>query len=85
MKLFRLLFKFLKSSLGILIDRIFGVFANIEPRLELLRCANNALLETLQTHLGVPDGAILFCRCWAEVLGIDNSGDLDVFERMLGG
>jgi hypothetical protein len=49
-ELLGLLFKLIKSALGIGIDSIFGVLANVELDFELLRRTHNALLEAFETH-----------------------------------
>lgn len=59
-----LLLELLKASLGIGIDGILGLFADVELDLELLRRSDDTLLEALETHL---DrwlwGGVCVCMC----------------------
>lgn len=49
-KFLGLLLQFLKSSLGIDVDRILGILSNIEARFECLRCPRQTLAKAFQTH-----------------------------------
>lgn len=50
MQFLGLLFEFLEATFGVTVDDILGVFTDIELGLERLRRANDAFLETFQTH-----------------------------------
>ena len=51
MQLFGLILELLKPPLGIDVDSIFGVFADVEALLERLRRSSNLFAHAFQTHL----------------------------------
>jgi hypothetical protein len=50
-QLLGLLLKLLKAALGVNVDGVFGVVANVEALFERLRRASDALADALETHL----------------------------------
>lgn len=68
-------FQFLESSLGVDVDRILGVFSNIEARFECLRCPRQTLAKAFQTH----------CALTPQMTGTADSDETGLLSVLVGG